>query len=69
MTNHTCDCPTDGHYQVIVGANITMNCYNCPFQCLNCYGSLNSQCTKCNTGFYRPNNTNFCLTGCPDGQY
>ena len=69
MTNHTCDCPEAGHYAIVIGANITMNCYTCAFQCYSCYGGLNSACTACTVGFYLANNTNFCLSNCPDGQY
>jgi hypothetical protein len=72
MTNHSCDCPLDDHYETVIvtaGVNTTLACSACAFQCLRCFGSGNLQCTVCNVGYYLANGTTFCLNSCPDGEY
>ncbi len=69
MTNHTCDCPTLYHYSVITTNNVSMNCYSCAFECVQCFGSTNLQCTVCEVGFFLANATTYCLNECPDGQF
>ncbi|CDW88931.1 neurohypophysial n-terminal domain containing protein [Stylonychia lemnae] len=42
-------------------------CYPCDVSCNVCYGSVNSLCTKCNTGFFQKGTT--CLEVCPIKYY
>jgi proprotein convertase subtilisin/kexin type 5 len=43
------------------------NCYPCDPACKNCTGSLNSECSVCNSGYYLMGNT--CDITCPEPFY
>lgn len=40
-------------------------CQMCDFRCLECYGYLNSECTKCHSYFIKY--SDYCLTDCSNG--
>ncbi|KAM3135859.1 hypothetical protein pb186bvf_011988 [Paramecium bursaria] len=47
--------------------NNNQNCTACATECINCYGTLNTQCTECASGYFMLQTS--CLGTCPNGYF
>lgn len=56
-------CPP-GHYHAD-----KKRCRKCAPNCESCFGSHGDQCLSCKHGYFLNEETNSCVTHCPDGSY
>lgn len=65
-TSCLASCPAIGYYP----NSVTNKCESCHAYCQVCTGSTASECSQCNTGYYKSGST-ACVTsaGCPSGTY
>ena len=56
-------CPP-GHYHAD-----KKRCRKCAPNCESCFGSHGDQCLSCKYGYFLNEETNSCVTHCPDGSY